>query len=68
MAGVDFAILEAADAIAGRLAKNDTFADCSLDLGASWLHGHCSILGDLAEKRGEPFSRDRSGERYRFRN
>jgi len=66
--GVDFQILEAADRIGGRLAKLEGFADYPLDLGAEWLHGKKSLMGKLIKKTGTAISKDKSKERYWFKN
>jgi len=45
--GVDFAILEASNAIGGRLKKVEGFVDFPLDLGAEWIHTHPRFLSEL---------------------
>ncbi|MEQ8241359.1 MAG: NAD(P)/FAD-dependent oxidoreductase [Cyclobacteriaceae bacterium] len=58
--GVDFTILEATSVAGGRVAKKTNFADFDIDLGAQWLHGLNSILGDLAVKTKTIISEDNS--------
>jgi len=58
--GVDFTILEATNVAGGRVAKKTDFADFDIDLGAQWLHGLNSILGDLAVKTKTVISEDNS--------
>jgi lysine-specific histone demethylase 1B len=58
--GIAFQILEAGDRIGGRLAKLEGFADDPLDLGAQWLHGKNSIVGDLIAKTKTPITLDNS--------
>jgi len=66
--GIDFQILEASDRVGGRLGKLEGFADYPLDLGAQWLHGRNSILGDLAQQTNTKFSLDNSDAKYWFKN
>lgn len=66
--GIDFQILEASDRIGGRLGKLEGFADYPLDLGAEWLHGKKSLMGKLVKQTGTQISKDKSKERYWFRN
>lgn len=49
---VDFLILEADSRIGGRIKKNETFADFTIDLGAQWLHGEKTFLKKLADSSG----------------
>ena len=58
--GIAFQIVEAGDRIGGRLAKLEGFADYPLDLGAQWLHGKNSIVGDLIAKTQTPITLDNS--------
>jgi lysine-specific histone demethylase 1B len=62
--GIDFQILEAAPVHGGRMGKLTGFADYSIDLGAQWMHGRNSILGDLAVRSGTSFSIDNSEEKF----
>lgn len=66
--GIDFTIIEASDKTGGRMGKRSDFADYPIDLGAQWLHGKNSILGDLAKSTGTQFSRDRSDMVFWFNN
>lgn len=50
--GVDYTVLEATGRFGGRLAKNDTFADFPLDLGAEWIHNRAEILDVLSGQAG----------------
>ena len=53
-------ILEASDRYGGRLRKLEGFADFPLDLGAEWMHGKRSVIGDLARSKGTKTFRDNS--------
>ncbi|NOQ75028.1 MAG: NAD(P)-binding protein [Crocinitomix sp.] len=64
--GIDFTILEASNKAGGRLGKLTDFADFPIDLGAQWLHGRNSVLGDLAQNSGTAISVDNSEARYWF--
>lgn len=64
--GIPFRILEASDEIGGRLGKLEGFADYPLDLGAQWLHGKNSILGDLINRSGTSISLDNSDQVFWF--
>ena len=64
--GIDFTIIEASNRAGGRLDKKSDFADYPIDLGAQWLHGRDSILGDLAKSTGTNISKDNSDEVYWF--
>ena len=64
--GIDFQILEASSVHGGRLGKLTGFADYPIDLGAEWLHGRNSILGDLAVRTGTQISIDNSEEKFWF--
>lgn len=66
--GIDFQILEASSVYGGRLAKLAGFANFPIDLGAQWLHGKKSILGDLAERSGTKFTLDDSDGKFWFKN
>jgi len=66
--GINFQILEASSQYGGRLGKLSGFANFSIDLGAQWLHGKNSILGDLIEKSGAKITLDESTESYWFNN
>ncbi len=48
-AGIDFQIFEASNRYGGRLGEIRDFADFPLDLGAQWMHGKRSIVGDLVK-------------------
>lgn len=62
--GINFQILEASANYGGRLSKLTGFANFPLDLGAQWLHGKNSILGDLTVKSGIKITLDDSTECY----
>lgn len=64
--GIACTVLEASDRIGGRLAKLEGFADFPIDLGAEWLHGRNSIVGDLAARMGERLFEDDSDEFFWF--
>jgi monoamine oxidase len=64
--GIDFQILEAAPDYGGRLGKLTGFANFPIDLGAQWLHGRNSILGDLIAKSKTEVSLDNSDAKYWF--
>lgn len=66
--GVDFQILEASSKYGGRLAKLTGFANFSIDLGAQWLHGKNSILGDLIKKTNTKITLDDTKTKYWFNN
>jgi monoamine oxidase len=66
--GINFQILEASSAYGGRLGKLSGFANFPVDIGAQWLHGKNSILGDLIEKSGTKIALDESTESYWFDN
>lgn len=64
--GIPCTVLEASDRIGGRMGKLEGFADFPIDLGAEWLHGRNSIMGDLATRMGERIYRDDSDEAFWF--
>ena len=66
--GIEFTILEAADRSGGRMGKNSTFADYPIDLGAQWLHGYNSILGDLITEKGTKVTEDNSNTVFWFQD
>jgi len=66
--GIDFQLLEANTSYGGRLGKLEGFADFPIDLGAQWLHGKNSILGDLITKSNTKITLDDSSEKYWFNN
>lgn len=66
--GIDFTIIEASNSIGGRLGKKSDFADFPIDLGAQWLHGQNSILGNLAKSSGTKITKDKSDIVYWFNN
>lgn len=66
--GISVQILEASTVHGGRLGKLEGFADFPIDLGAEWLHGRNSILGDLAVRSGTQISIDNSEEKFWFNN
>jgi monoamine oxidase len=64
--GIDFQILEASSVHGGRMGKLEGFADYPIDLGAEWLHGRNSILGDLITRSGTAIVLDNSQEKFWF--
>jgi monoamine oxidase len=66
--GINFQILEANTSYGGRLAKLEGFADFPIDLGAQWLHGKNSILGDFITKSKTKITLDDSSEKFWFNN
>lgn len=64
--GIDFQVLEASDHYGGRLGKLTGFANYPIDLGAEWLHGRNSILGDLVQKTNAKITLDDSEEKFWF--
>ncbi len=64
--GIDFEILEASNVHGGRMGKNTTFADYTIDTGAQWLHGRNNILGDLIEQSNTKTTRDETELTYWF--
>ena len=58
--GIDFQILEASNRSGGRLGKLEGFADYPIDIGAQWLHGQNSIVGDLINHSKTTISKDDS--------
>ena len=66
--GIDFQILEAAPNFGGRLGKLTGFANFPIDVGAQWMHGKNSIVGDLAKKSDNQITLDDSIEKYWFNN
>ena len=49
---VDYVILEATNRYGGRLKKDTTLADFSIDIGAEWLHSAPITLNKLKGKKG----------------
>ena len=66
--GIDFQILEASPSYGGRLGKLTGFANFPIDVGAQWMHGKNSIVGDLAKKSDTLISLDDGNEKYWFNN
>ena len=66
--GIDFQILEAAPNYGGRLGKLTGFANFPIDLGAQWMHGKNSIVGDLVKKSDTQITLDDSSEKFWFNN
>ena len=66
--GIDFKIIEASNYAGGRLGKKTDFADYPIDLGAQWLHGKNSILGDLSKSTNTKITKDNSSLVYWFNN
>ncbi|MGY6558425.1 MAG: flavin monoamine oxidase family protein [Nitritalea sp.] len=65
-AGIAFEILEATDVYGGRLAPLRDFAPYPMDLGAQWLHGERSALGDSAHRQGVVLTEDPLEPTYWF--
>lgn len=66
--GIDFEILEASNRYGGRVGKLDTFANFPIDLGAQWMHGTNTILGDIVVKSKTKVTVDESEEVFWFQN
>ncbi|MEM7385167.1 MAG: NAD(P)/FAD-dependent oxidoreductase [Verrucomicrobiota bacterium] len=66
--GIDYSILEASGRVGGRIKRNTTFADFAIDLGAEWMHGDRSVLGDLTRRNGLQTFEDTSEERFWYQN
>ena len=66
--GIDFQILEAAPNYGGRLGKLTGFANFPIDIGAQWMHGKNSIVGDLVKKSDTQITLDDGNEKYWFNN
>jgi len=66
--GINFEILEASTNFGGRLGKLEGFANFPIDLGAQWLHGKNTILGDIIQKSNTVISLDESNSVYWFNN
>ena len=66
--GIDFQILEAGANYGGRLGKLTGFANFPVDLGAQWLHGKNSIVGDLITKSKTKITIDESSTVFWFNN
>lgn len=64
--GVDFEILEASSSYGGRLGKLTNFAKFPVDLGAQWLHGKKSTVGDLVNSSNTKITLDNSDSKYWF--
>ena len=65
---IDFEILEADTRYGGRVGKLETFANFPIDLGAQWLHGTNTILGDIVTKSKTKITTDESSLVYWFNN
>lgn len=66
--GIDFEILEAGINYGGRLGKLTGFANFPIDLGAQWLHGKNSIVGDLIKRTKTKITIDESETVFWFNN
>jgi lysine-specific histone demethylase 1B len=66
--GIEFQILEASPSYGGRLGKLTGFGNFPIDIGAQWMHGKNSIVGDLAKKSDTQITLDDSNEKYWFNN
>ncbi len=66
--GINFQIIEAATNYGGRLGKLTGFANFPIDLGAQWLHGKNSVVGDLITKSNTQITLDDGLEKYWFNN
>ena len=50
--GISYQILEATEKLGGRIQKNESLADFSIDIGAEWIHEDKSILNYLISQPG----------------
>lgn len=66
--GIDFKIIEASNAIGGRMGKLEGFADYTIDTGAQWLHGKNNILADLIQSKNVQTTLDETELSYWFNN
>ena len=66
--GSDFIIIEASERPGGRLGENCSFADYPIDLGAQWLHGKNSVVGDLIKDSKTKITKDNSDTVFWFNN
>lgn len=64
--GIAYEIIEGASVYGGRLKKLEGFADYPLDLGAAWLHGQRSVVGEIARKNQFIYTEDQSNTVYWF--
>ena len=66
--GIDVTLLEASDTIGGRLGKLLGFADYPIDLGAQWMHGRSSIVGEIVANGNVQVTIDDTEYSYWFQN
>ena len=66
--GIEFTILEASDKMGGRMGKLTGFSDYPIDLGAQWMHGHQSIVGEMVELFQADVALDDTEYMYWFEN
>jgi len=66
--GIDVILLEASDKIGGRLGKLLGFADYPIDLGAQWMHGRTSIVGEIVANGNVQVTIDNTEYSYWFQN
>lgn len=60
--GYHYEVYEASSRIGGRLAKDTSFSDFPIDLGAQWLHGKKNLIGQLINDTQTPIQEDESEE------
>ena len=65
---IDFEILEADTRYGGRLGRLDGFTDYPIDIGAQWLHGKKSELGELIESGNIKIALNDSDYTYWFQH
>lgn len=66
--GIDVTLLEASDTIGGRMGKLLGFADYPIDLGAQWMHGRSSIVGEIVANGNVQVTIDDTEYSYWFQN
>ena len=66
--GIEFTILEASDKMGGRMGKLTGFSDYPIDLGAQWMHGNQSIVGEFVELFQADVALDDTESMYWFEN
>lgn len=65
---IDVTLLEASDKIGGRMGKLLGFADYPIDLGAQWMHGRSSIVGEIVANGNVQVTVDNTEYSYWFQN
>lgn len=66
--GIEVTLLEASDTIGGRMGKLLGFADYPIDLGAQWMHGRASIVGEIVANGNVQITNDNTEYSYWFQN